>query len=59
MYVGSPRDDNRYFASAGLTYKLSRDLQLKGTVRHDWLTSSVTGVAYNSTSALIGLRLQP
>jgi hypothetical protein len=58
MYVGSARDDNRYFASAGLTYKLSRDLQIKTTVRRDWLTSSVTGVAYNSTSALIGLRLQ-
>ncbi len=57
-YVGSARDDNRYFASAGLTYKLSRSLQLKTTVRQDWLTSTVSGVAYNSTSALIGLRLQ-
>ncbi len=46
-----PRDDNRYFASAGLTYKLNRDLQVKTTVRQDWLTSTVTGVAYNATSA--------
>jgi hypothetical protein len=58
QYVGSPRVDNRYYASAGLTYKLSRSLQLKTTVRQDWLTSTVSGVAYNSTSALIGLRLQ-
>ena len=38
----SARDDNRYFASAGLTYKLNREMQLKGTVREDWLTSNVT-----------------
>ncbi len=57
-YVGSTRDDNRYFASAGLTYKLSRSLQVKTTVRHDWLRSSVTGAAYNSTSALVTLRVQ-
>jgi hypothetical protein len=57
-YVGLDRQDNRYFASAGLTYKLSRDLQLKGTVREDWLTSNVTGVAYDETSILAGVRLQ-
>ena len=57
-YVGLGRQDNRYFASAGLTYKLSRDLQLKGTVRQDWLTSNVSGVAYDATSFLAGVRLQ-
>jgi hypothetical protein len=57
-YVGLDRQDNRYFALTGLTYKLSRDLQAKGTVRQDWLTSNVTGVAYNATSFLLGLRLQ-
>ncbi len=49
----SARQDNRYFASAGLTYKLNRELQLKGTVRQDWLTSNVTGVAYDATSFLV------
>jgi hypothetical protein len=58
MYVGSSRDDNRYFASAGLTYKLTRSMQIKTTVRHDWLTSTQTGAAYNATSALVTLRLQ-
>lgn len=57
-YVGLGRQDNRYFTSAGLTYKLSRELQLKGTVREDWLTSNVTGVAYDATSFLAGVRLQ-
>jgi hypothetical protein len=57
-YVGLARDDNRYFISGGLTYKLNREMQLKGTVREDWLTSNVSGVAYSATSFLIGLRLQ-
>ena len=57
-YVGLGRQDNRYFVSAGLTYKLSRDIQLKGTVREDWLTSNVSGVAYDATSFLVGVRLQ-
>ena len=42
-YVGSPRDDNRYSASAALTYKLTRDLWLKTEYRHEWLRSSVAG----------------
>ena len=31
-YVGSTRDDNRYSASAAITYKLTRDLRLKSRV---------------------------
>jgi hypothetical protein len=57
-YVGSPRQDSRYFASASLIYKMTRTLQVKSEVREDWLTSSVTGVAYDATSFLVGLRLQ-
>lgn len=57
-YVGLGRQDNRYFVSAGLIYKISRELQLKGTVREDWLTSNFTGVAYDATSFLAGVRLQ-
>lgn len=57
-YVGLSRNDNRYFASLGLTYKLNRVMQLKGTVREDWLNSNVQGVAYTATSVLLGLRLQ-
>ena len=57
-YVGWPRQDNRYFASAGLIYKMTRNVLLRGELREDWLTSSVTGVAYDATSFLVGLRLQ-
>ena len=57
-YVGMARDDNRFFAAAGLTYKLNRQMQLKGELRHDWLTSTQPGNAYESTSALLTLRLQ-
>jgi len=57
-YVGLGRDDNRYFGSVGATYKFNREVQLKGEVRHDWLTSNVSGVAYNATSVLLTLRLQ-
>jgi hypothetical protein len=57
-YVGSIRDDDRYFASFGLTYKMTRELQLKTEVRQDWLSSTEGGVAYTATSYLLGLRLQ-
>jgi hypothetical protein len=57
-YAGIARDDNRYFVVAGLTYKMNRDVWLKATVREDWLTSTATGVAYQATSFLLGLRLQ-
>jgi hypothetical protein len=33
-------------------------MQLKGTLREDWLTSIVSGVAYQATSFLLTLRLQ-
>lgn len=57
-YVGLGRDDNRYYVAGGLTYKFSREVQLKGELRHDWLTSNVSGVAYDSTSVLLGAHLQ-
>ena len=39
IYVGSDRADNRYFASAGIAYKLTRDMQLRAELRRDWLHS--------------------
>jgi hypothetical protein len=57
-YVGMARDDSRYFVSGGFTYKMNRDIQLKGEVRHDWLTSTQAGNAYEATSAILTLRLQ-
>jgi hypothetical protein len=57
-YVGLARLDHRYYASLALTYKLTRDLQLKGEVRRDWLASSAPGVDYAADQFLLGLRMQ-
>jgi hypothetical protein len=57
-YVGLDRTDNRYFALAGLSYKLNREIWLKGQIRQDWLTSTASGAAYSATSFLLGLHLQ-
>jgi hypothetical protein len=57
-YVGLSREDKRYSAAAGLTYKLNRSWQVKGEVRQDWLRSNVTGADYSATSFIAGLRWQ-
>ena len=57
-YVGEPRLDNRYAASAALAYKLTRDLQLKGELRREWLTSNMPANNYQAYVALLGVRLQ-
>ena len=57
-YAGLGRDDNRYFVSGGATYKFTPEIWLKGELRHDWLRSNASDVAYDSTSVLLTLRLQ-
>jgi hypothetical protein len=57
-YIGLGRDDKRYFASVGATYKLTRTLALKGEFRQDWLRSNVDGADYTASTVLVGLRLQ-
>jgi hypothetical protein len=57
-YVGSSREDHRYFASALMTYKLNRTVQIKGELRQDWLKSSVDGADYTATAMLAGMRFQ-
>jgi hypothetical protein len=57
-YVGLSRTDNRYFVSGGATYKLTRELSLKGELRQDWLTSNIADTSYTATSVLFTLRLQ-
>jgi hypothetical protein len=58
-YVGSTREDQRYAASAGITYKLSPSWQVKGEVRREWLKSSDPGADYTANVAMVGLRWQP
>ncbi len=52
------REDRRYSAAAGLTYKFNRSLQLKGEVQQYWLRSNVAGNDYQATVFLLGLRAQ-
>jgi len=55
---GSSRQDQRFFVSAAVIYKMSRDWQLKGEIRHDWLTSNVPGAGYSVDTFLAGVRWQ-
>jgi hypothetical protein len=57
-YQGSPRIDHRYLASLGLTYKLTRTLQIKGEVRREWLESNIPGQNYAADIFLLGMRAQ-
>jgi hypothetical protein len=57
-YVGSGRNDNRYYFGAGLTYKLNRFVQIKGEARHEWLDSSQWVNNYAANVFLLGLRVQ-
>ena len=57
-YEGDSREDKRFSIGGGLTYKLNRNVQLKGEVRRDWLRSNETGNDYTANIFLIGLRLQ-
>jgi hypothetical protein len=57
-YVGLDRIDHRWFVSAQLLYKLSRDVQIKAQVRRDWVASSAPNVDYTADQFLLGVRLQ-
>jgi hypothetical protein len=57
-YVGIPLSDNRWFASVGITYKFTREVQMNAQVRQDWQIATESGFSYNATSFLLGLRLQ-
>jgi len=57
-YVGSPRVDERFALAGIVTYKLSRNAQLKGEVRRQWLNSTDVSANYVANIFLLGLRLQ-
>jgi hypothetical protein len=57
-YVGNPRQDNRYAGAFDLIYKLNREMQLKGELRREWLTSNLPGNNYQAYVAMLGLRVQ-
>jgi hypothetical protein len=57
-YFGINRLDHRYFVDTALTYKFTREVWLRGEFRHDWLSSNVYNVDYQSNLFLLTLRLQ-
>jgi hypothetical protein len=57
-YVGSSLRDSRYFVSAGLIYKMTREVQLRTQIRQDWQFATQPGFTFTATSALVGMHLQ-
>jgi len=57
-YVGDMRNDKRYSLGAGLTYKFTREFQIKGEFRQNWLHSNVAGAGYAESVFLLGVRIQ-
>lgn len=58
LYRGSPREDQRYLASLGFIYKMTRSIQVKGEVRREWRRSNVAGGDYSADTVMLGMRLQ-
>ena len=58
VYPGAGLQDNRWFASIGVVYKLTREWQLNATLRQDWQVATQPIFVYNATSVLLGLRVQ-
>jgi hypothetical protein len=57
-YVGWDRLDKRTSLAAIVTYKMSREFWLKGEFRQEWLRSNATGVDYDASVFLVGMRVQ-
>jgi hypothetical protein len=57
-YVGSSLRDSRYFVSAGLLYKMTREVQLRTQIRQDWQFATQPGFTFTATSMLVGMHLQ-
>jgi hypothetical protein len=57
-YVGGNLFDDRWYVSAGIIYKFTREVQISAQLREDWLNSSNPTNTYSATSFLLGLHLQ-
>jgi len=58
-YVGSTRKDDRYSIGGSIAYKLNRWAQAKAEIRQEWLRSTVTGVDYDATVFMLGMKFTP
>ena len=57
-YQGFGRNDKTYSIEGDVVYKMTRNLWIKGTLRHDILDSNIAGSSSTSTVMLLGVRLQ-
>ncbi len=57
-YQGVGRNDKTYSIEGDLVYKLTRNLWIKGTLRHDILNSNAPLASSNGTVVMLGVRLQ-
>jgi hypothetical protein len=57
-YFGLDRLDHRYSIGTSLTYKMTRELWLRGEFRHEWLSSNIYDVDFQANLFLLTLRLQ-
>ncbi len=57
-YQGFGRNDQTYSVEGDLIYKMTRNLWIKGTVRHDILDSNIPLSSSTSTVVMLGVRLQ-
>ena len=57
-YQGDSRFDKTYSIEGDLIYKMTRNLWIKGTLRHDILDSNVPLASSASTVVMLGVRLQ-
>jgi hypothetical protein len=57
-YQGFGRTDKTYSLQGDLIYKLTRNLWIKGTLRHDILDSNVALSSSSATVVMLGVRLQ-
>jgi hypothetical protein len=57
-YQGDGRFDKTYSIEGDLIYKLTRNLWIKGTLRHDILNSNVPLASSTSNVVMLGVRIQ-
>jgi hypothetical protein len=57
-YQGADRNDATYSLEGDVIYKMTRNLWIKGTLRHDVLDSSVANASSKATVVMLGVRLQ-
>jgi hypothetical protein len=57
-YQGVDRNDQTFSLEGDVIYKMTRNLWVKGTLRHDVLDSNVVNASSKATIVMLGVRLQ-